>query len=101
MLQQSNAAHSKASLCMYTNNASLNMEQNDTHPTFAHATRPEHVARERYITVHSRSGRFFSLCLPFSTPFKGSLLLLLNRSFFSFLLLLRETPLSFLSLAPS
>jgi hypothetical protein len=48
-----------------------------------------------HMTTHSRSGRL--LCLPFSRTSPGSLLLLLNLSFFSFLLLLRVRPVSFFS----
>jgi hypothetical protein len=61
---------------------------------------PHHVQKPgaHYITMHSRSGWFLSLCLPFSKAAPGSLLLLLFLSFFSFLLLLREIPKSFFSL---
>jgi hypothetical protein len=51
------------------------------------------------MTVHSRSGRFlsFDFCLPFSSFSLGSRLLLLKRSFISFLLLLCVTGTSLIS----
>jgi hypothetical protein len=57
-----------------------------------------HKSCPPHITMHSRSGLFLSLFLPFSRIVPASLLLLLRRSFFSFLLLLPERPDSFFSL---